>query len=166
MSRVRIRLWFVEAVMVVALIILVPPSFAASNNKSDTKAFLQSAYMEYLREEGYRPTLDTNGNIKFKKEGLIYYIFVNEKDPKYFSMLLPGIYAAKNPGDEEKFRRAANMTNLATKVAKATVSSKGKVSVSIQVYLSNPQDIRGFFGRAMVAINVARKKIAKVLQGT
>jgi hypothetical protein len=37
-------------------------------------------YMDYLREEGYRPELDKDGDVVFKHERVTFIIFANEDD--------------------------------------------------------------------------------------
>lgn len=44
---------------------------------------IQSSIMSYLRNEGYAPTYDSDGDIQFKMEGNIYYVIVKDLDEGY-----------------------------------------------------------------------------------
>tara|TARA_B100000902_G_scaffold393861_1_gene448970 strand:- start:5947 stop:6387 length:441 start_codon:yes stop_codon:yes gene_type:complete len=47
-----------------------------SNAQEDSQSEeRQQMYLSHLEEEGYRPTIDDDGDVKFKKEGKSYYIF-------------------------------------------------------------------------------------------
>ena len=41
---------------------------------------LRGEIVQFLKEEGFVPSIDSDGDIKFKKEGRSYYIRVNPKD--------------------------------------------------------------------------------------
>jgi len=61
--------------------------FPAASQQQWTKEDLQNTYMEYLRQEGYVPTIDADGDIQFKVAGDVYFIIINETDLQFFSDL-------------------------------------------------------------------------------
>jgi len=44
--------------------------------------------MDFLRNEGYAPSFDDDGDIKFKKEGDLYYVLVDEKQSSPFYLTI------------------------------------------------------------------------------
>ena len=61
--------------------------FAELNEKQNQ---LRSDIMNFLSEEGFRPELDDDGEIAFKREGVVWYIRVSDVDsvPMYVSLAL------------------------------------------------------------------------------
>ena len=51
---------------------------------------IKKSIMDYLRVEGYVPTIDEDGDISFKKEGDLYFVFLDEKEsaPFYLTFTL------------------------------------------------------------------------------
>ena len=65
-----------------------------------------------LQEEGYVPTYDDDGDIKFKAQGCTLYVIAPEKDDIYLRVLLPGFWSLEN---EEEFAKAHFVANKLTK---------------------------------------------------
>ncbi|MDR0639580.1 MAG: hypothetical protein LBG27_11895 [Spirochaetaceae bacterium] len=108
---------------------------------------LQSMYIEYLREEGYFPQVDDDGDILFKASGDIYYIIVDADDLAFFQL-----YKQLNIGrfDLAVVRRAVNYTNRTTKVAKVFISSGEKtVGIKVDQMLGKPDDFKAIFKRLL-----------------
>ncbi len=65
-------------------ILLAVPSVSAqgTNKQTPNKAELQQLYMSYLTYEEYKPEIDSDGDVRFKRDGKVYYIDVNEGDPE------------------------------------------------------------------------------------
>lgn len=51
-----------------------------------------TVFMNWLSEEGYRPTLDDDGDVQFKYEGLTFILFGEEEDSTYFRLVLPAFH--------------------------------------------------------------------------
>jgi len=51
---------------------------------------IQNSVMAYLKEEGFAPSIDEDGDIRFKKEGDLYYVIIDDKEdnPYYMSIAL------------------------------------------------------------------------------
>ena len=52
----------------------------SNNSEEIEKRELRSNYMGYLTAEGYMPSIDDAGDIKFKSEGKTYYLLVKSKN--------------------------------------------------------------------------------------
>ena len=73
--------------LLASLVMLLLPLLAAAETKF-TEAELQDMYVSFLLEEGYRPEVDQDGDVVFKREGRTYFIAVNAEDPGFFQLVL------------------------------------------------------------------------------
>jgi len=119
-------------------------------------------YHKYLTDEGYRPTIDKDGDVLFKYEGGSYYVIANEDDPMYFQVLYPNFWAIEKPEDADKAYRAAGDATRATKVAKVFLNeARDKVSADVEVYMKDQTDGQVFLERAIAAIRHAVGEFVK-----
>ena len=60
----------------------------ADNDLNAEQTRLRSEIQSYLRAEGYLPEIDSDGEIKFKKEGAVYYVSFRAADenPMYATL--------------------------------------------------------------------------------
>ena len=133
------------------------PSINAQSKKN-----LQDMYLNFLKEEGYVPSLDKDGDILFKVTGDTYYILVDENDLQFFQ-----IYMGINLG-KTKLADALNATNYAnrrSKVAKAYISQDGKsVVIKIELLLNKPEDFKQLFSRCMLIMKNAEEHFLSELK--
>jgi hypothetical protein len=124
---------------------------------------LQHAYMEYLAEEGYRPELDSDGDVQFKAEGKTYFIDVEADDPAYFRVVLPNIWAIEDEDERLRVLVACDHANATAKVAKTYVV-RDNVWVGIEVFLAAPDDFKRIFARSMSALGTGTSLFVKKMQ--
>jgi hypothetical protein len=122
-----------------------------------TRASLQTMYMDYLRGEGYVPSIDDDGDVRFRYEGGTYYIIVMEDDLKYLRILYPNFWEIES---EEELLRAystASYVNRTTKIAKVFLNrSEDDVSIVGETLLDTPEDFKNFFKRILNAVGTAK----------
>lgn len=79
--------------------VLLMPALLAQNpkNLNADQLELRSDVFNFLKQEGYMPEIDSDGDIKFKAEGKIYYVSVDAKDenPMYLVFYRPSTYPEK-----------------------------------------------------------------------
>jgi hypothetical protein len=125
----------------------------------DEKAKL---YMEYLAQEGYRPSINSDGDVVFKAEGLTHRILIDEKDEEYFSMVIFIIWEIENSEDLPRAVRAANAATRDTKVAKLHVDETGKyVTASLEMYVSPPENFAHTCNRCIHTLKYAVDKFVQ-----
>jgi len=118
-----------------------------------TRADLQSIYIEHLRQEGYVPAVDTDGDIQFKVSGDNYFIIIDDKDLQFFQIYLGFSLGAIRLEDA---LNAANYSNRHSKVAKISISSDGKVAnITAELLLNDPRDFIPVLTRALSLIRNA-----------
>jgi hypothetical protein len=133
------------------LTLLVVLSSCASSPASNPEAARRKAlYMARVRSEGYDPTFDSDGDIRFTRNGLVYYVILGSNDPVFAYILLPGIYAPKSEKDQFQALEAIAYANRASQVGKAfllTPSGGARVSCSVEFYLPDAADFDVLFPR-------------------
>jgi hypothetical protein len=136
--------------------------FPAASQSQWARADLQKIYMDYLRQEGYTPAVDEDGDIRFKVAGDTYYIIIDENDLQFFQ-----IYMGFNLGaiSQQEALNAVNNSNRRSKVVKIALSSDGKiVSITAELLLNNPRDFMPVFSRAISLIKNAENNFMAQLK--
>lgn len=110
-------------------------------------------YADYLTGEGYRPTIDSDGDVIFKREGRTYYVDVDEKDDQFFRIVFPNFWSIESDDELMRVMIAANHATRLTKVAKVYANLNNEnTTASIEVFVEHPENFRPIFGRAMSAL--------------
>jgi hypothetical protein len=136
--------------------------FPAASQPQWTKADLQSVYMEYLRQEGYLPAIDIDGDIQFKVAGETYFIIVDENDLQFFQVYMG---FSLDSISQENALTAANYSNRRSKVTKVAFSSDRKiVSITAELLLNDPKDFIPVFSRAISLIRIAENNFMTQLR--
>ncbi|HOI00363.1 MAG TPA: hypothetical protein PLE85_07430 [Bacteroidales bacterium] len=127
-------------------------TFAQGKSKEYSKKQLQQMYVNFLKDEGYKPEVDDDGDVKFKREGRTYFILVQETDMEFFTIILPNIWEIESEEERAKVIVACDASNAKTKVTKV-YSFKDNVWVTVELFIRQPEDFKGVFARAMNAID-------------
>jgi hypothetical protein len=123
---------------------------------AQTKADLQRMYMDFLTGEGFPSTVDSDGDVQFKREGYNYYISVYEDDLEFFELF--EMVNVNSEEDKLKAPAAANYANRRTKVAKVYLNdSRSTASISCQLFLRTPEDFKKVFSRILGCIDTAEE---------
>lgn len=111
---------------------------------------------EYLQEEGYRPILDEDGDIKFKSSGKTYWLNSPQTDDMYLRMFAAGnIWPMKT---REEWQLALQITDQISrdfKGVKAYTVSQDDVFFSVDLFLSEPAMFSKFLPRCLSALDTA-----------
>jgi hypothetical protein len=127
-----------------------------------TRNTLQNMYMQYLREEGYLPSVDEDGDILFKVSGNNYFIIIDESDPQFFR-----IYTGVSLGSflPEDAQTAANYANMRSKVVKVYISSDGRsAAINTELLLPDPQGFKPVLSRALSLMRLAENNFFSQLR--
>jgi hypothetical protein len=105
--------------------------------------------MSILSDEGFRPEIDSDGDIHFKYEGAHYYITSN-CDDSYFYILFPSFWPIDDVEELGRAMMAANNATRNTKSAKVYIRNDMKaVSATAEALIASPSDVRKFIDRAL-----------------
>jgi hypothetical protein len=134
----------------------------AQESSLTTKEEFQKFYTDYLTGEGYRPEVDSDGDVSFKKEGLTYYVIVTETDAEFFELALPNIHHIEDEDGRVAALAAADYSNAKSKVSKVYLVNDD-VWVTVELFIASPDDYKDVFERSMAALlNGANNFIEKM----
>lgn len=149
----------------VAVVVVALASFGTAGaeiTNPTTRAEYQQFYVDYLTGEGYRPEVDSDGDVSFKREGLTYYIIVTESDAEFFEMALPNIHSIESESDRAEAYVAADYSNAKSKVSKVYLVGDD-VWVTVELFIATPSDFKNVFQRSVSALlNGANNFIEKM----
>ena len=119
----------------------------SSQSVGNNKNYTMQTYLikEWLTSEGYPYDEDKkNGIISFKCQGKRMCFIIDEKDPLFFRIIMPGIYKIEN--NRGKVLEICNEIVSETKVVKAFVVDDD-VWLSIEMFIDSNPDIGDFLER-------------------
>jgi hypothetical protein len=117
----------------------------------------RKAYFKAVKAEALRPVIDTDGDIRFKRGGLNYYVIIADAEPGFVRVVLPGLWEIESEEEQRAAVEASSYASRRSKVAKVYLSGSDEmnVSVSAEVYFPNPQDFAVHFPRMLLLIDNA-----------
>ena len=131
---------------------------ATASAQTYTKQQLQETFSSHLNTEGFRPEITPSGNVRFRREGKIYVIYCDEKDPTYFRLVLSFSAEDKSAAMRLKRLEGINIASSDTKVIKAYLDSDGDPTFAAEMFLVVPGDFKTTIARLLRAMDSAYEK--------
>ena len=154
-------------ITVIALTLLAMANLLCAADLTDEQKAFQTSVMQFIKEEGFSPTIDEDNSINFKKEGVLYWIDVSEGGPYYVEFHRSGLSC--ETANEDYVIRACNETNRTMKCVK-TIKKKSSVSVVIELFCHSAEEFKYTFYRSMKALdsgyNTVKEEYNKLDEGT
>lgn len=108
----------------------------------EQKKFRSNLY-QFLREEGFSPSIDPEDNsVTFKEDGELFWIQVGDANPYYVEFHKSGFKC--NDADVDVVGKAVNEGNLKVRCAKAIFTGK-TISLVVEMYCHSPEEFRYIF---------------------
>ena len=86
----------------------------------------------HLSAEGFRPTLDADGALSFRSEGLSFHVLVDEEDLDYIGIVLPDLMVVgPNEGDEVRVLWLLNRLNRTSRAVKLVIDESGQEVLAV-----------------------------------
>ncbi len=123
----------------------------------------QDLFFEYLKEEGYVPHLDNDGDIIFKSEGISYLLFQSEDDPEYFRLSLPFFWSIDNPGERQRAMAAATTVNAEVKVVKLYLVDDNTWA-SVEMLIDPIENFRQVFPRCLRLLRHGVSRFTEIMK--
>ncbi len=127
------------------------------------KAQRIQVYYDFLKNEGYLPQLDRDGNIVFKVEGRTYLVLLDEQDEPFFRLVFPNFWRIESEEERHKVERAALIATAGTKVAKIFPISDNTWG-TIEMFAATPESVLPVFMRSLSALNTAVMKFVEEMR--
>jgi hypothetical protein len=111
-------------------------------------------YLEFLREEGYRPEIDRDEDIKFKSEGRWHYVMVDRDDPSFVRLVYPNFWSLETAEERQRAIAAAERATAETKVAKVYVVREN-VWAAVEAFCEPQDAFKAVIPRRLRALRTA-----------
>ena len=119
-----------------------------------SKAECVQAYIKILRDEGFDPNLNAEGNIGLKFEGSPYTIEIDQDDDQYLRFTCRHFTKIKNARDHLGALIGALHATAETKVAKVCIVD-GEIVASVELFVGAPEHLRPIIVRSLNALKSA-----------
>lgn len=146
---------------IILLLLIIPWVFNVySQEFTEPQIKLRSDIMLFLKEEGYMPELDSDGDIMFKKEGSKYYVSIDKKDthPFYVSLFL--LYKYDETYSMEKV--VSGLKELNRYKAVKVLCYKENYAYQAEMYLVNSEHFKYTFYKLMDQIVAMKSELAEI----
>lgn len=117
--------------------------------------------MNYLREEGYLPKLDADGDVVFKYEGKLFVVTTDDNDPQFLRVVMPNFWEIESERERQLALEAANRVNERIKVSKVVVRSNNHVWAMAEQFIDSTPDLEDFFKRTLRVLKIAAEEFAQ-----
>ncbi|MCR5573507.1 MAG: YbjN domain-containing protein [Bacteroidaceae bacterium] len=118
--------------------------------------------LDFLRKEGFTPTVDERNNIVFKYQMTTYVFFTDENDDEFFQLTMPAIYDVTED-NRELVLEAANKVNQSMKVIKIIVTQES-VWVLFEILLDETPQVEDIMPRAFRIMEDGRNKFYELIE--
>ncbi len=112
------------------------------------KEDLAALYCDFLRQKGYTPEIDEDGDVVFRDGKNVFVIIIEENDTQFFRLIFPNFWPIESEEERQKARVAAEHVNHKIKVVKCYIQ-RDNVCAAIEAFFPLPHDFRGVFQRML-----------------
>jgi hypothetical protein len=121
--------------------------------------------MEFLTQEGFRPSLVAGVEVRFKYEGGHYYIRGAPGDDQYVAIGYPNFWSLRSPEETVRALRAANEVAQSIKVGKILVLEEHhNVWAELELLIDRPEQLEALFPRALSILKAAVGRFAESMR--
>lgn len=99
-------------------------------------------YMDALKLEGYDPTVDSDGDIRFKHERWTLCLMRDKRDAEFFRLALPNFWALPDAKERARAERAADRVNRRMKGAKLHSGAGDNMWVTLEMFVADHRQVR------------------------
>lgn len=147
---------------VLFLIFLLPIALLTFAQKqfNESQLNLRSNIEMFLREEGFMPTLDKDGDIQFKKEGETYYVIVNSNDTSPFYVTISKYYNYGGNYTRQNISKNLETFNL-KKAVKVLLYEKTYV-YQAEMYTVNAEYFKYVFYKLMKQLDALQDEVKEI----
>jgi hypothetical protein len=129
----------------------------AQKNLTSTQKNFQNSIISFLREEGYSPSIDSDGWIAFKNEGKTFWVGINSESPFFVVFSRSGFRVGGDDGYEYVASLwSCNEVNKELKAVKMYCNGES-VSLQIEQYTRSAEDFKYVFYKNLSSLTSASK---------
>lgn len=129
----------------------------AQKNYSAGQQAVRDKILSFLKEEGYQPSIDDDGDIKFKRQGDVYFVTVSDNDASPYFVKINKYY-----GYNDTFTKA-KITLYALEVNKyktiKLMSNDKQYWFESEMFVTNASAFTSVFSRILKAMDAAEEEL-------
>jgi len=110
----------------------------------------------WLKAQGFRCSVDGDGDLNFRYEGIPMYCSNDDNDPMFLRIFMPGIY--KVEGDRKKVLEAISTINREIKAVKSFLV-EDRLWITLEMFIDSTPDIDDFIERCLDIMVASVKRI-------
>lgn len=146
--------------LVLGLLTLPFVSFAQNNSEYNSEQLaLRTELFNFIKEEGFMPELDSDGDIKFKCEGQPYFISVSKTDENPMYVVLFRSFSNPNEYSAETIAMASTKLNF-YKGVKVLCFDKS-FRIGAELYVRNAEPVKSAFYKLKEIIDSVKSDFLK-----
>lgn len=143
-------------IILVVLSLFIGSNVLAAELTTEQKRF-RTSLQEFLKEEGFMPTLDNEDNsLNFKKEGTLYWLSFGGATPIYIEFHLSGFKC--EDADRDLVLQSVNSANRKVRCAKAMLN-ESSVSFAIEMYCHSPEEFKYVFYKCLSELDNVKNEV-------
>ncbi|MBQ9177275.1 MAG: hypothetical protein IJ139_10490 [Bacteroidaceae bacterium] len=130
----------------------------AQKSFNSTQKQLRDNILSYIKAEGFQPTIDDDGDIKFKRQGDVYFVIIGEKDTDPMYVTLTKYYSYGTSLTKTKVTLAATEINK-YKMCKLYVLDDS-FKLNMELYLKQSSAFTSIFYKLLDIMDSAEEEIS------
>lgn len=101
----------------------------------------------------------------FKREGRVYYVSIDERDPSYFRLIFPNFWSIDDEEELTRALRIANEVNSEIKVGFIVVRKMNVWAVA-ESYMAEDPELGAWFMRTLELVFAATRKFVELMRAS
>jgi len=131
-------------------------TFAQKTFSSGQRA-LRDNIKTFLQEEGYQPSIDSDGDIKFKRQGDVYFICVSETDESPYYVRLSKYFSYGEKITKSKIALYYDAINQYKMIK--LIATDDSFIIDAQMYLINSVSFTSIFNKVIRVMDGAEEEL-------
>lgn len=134
--------------------------FSARADKSALEQSFTNEVKKFLLNEGYAPTIDEDGDVKFKYEGDTFYVMVATYDEGYYVRVTGFMTAGE--ANRRGVLEACNETERSLRYVRCYLTNSGDIVYECAGYFANLYQFKLMFPDFMSVLKSSDRKLKEV----
>ena len=133
---------------------------AQAKQFNSSQLALRTGIQNFLKAEGFQPIIDDDGDIKFKKEGLTYYVSIDDRDtdPMYVRLFRYHSYTTSRT----HAKIVAHAADFCIKKMAKVVCFDDSYYVQSELYLTSAEAFKNIFYKMLSQVDAVEDAISDV----
>ncbi len=140
-----------------AIAMMLCTNIYAQKSMSSAQQNLRSSILSYLRSEGYQPSIDEDGDIKFKRQGDVYFVIVSNKDESPMYVALAKYFTYGEKFTKSKINLCAEEINKYKMIK--LMPNESSFMLHAEMYLTSASAFTNVFTKMMEVMEDAEEEL-------